>query len=437
VSGLLLSLVVAATPITIDQVKNEARNNLLAITAYFTWLESYETVAMQRANLLPQASVTAAGARTWNSITPARTLFTGGAAIPIPLQPAFVLNNFFLGANINQVLVNATQWFQLKQAGELERANKGLAEDQQDASELEAIRRFYVLYTAQDSLRVLEETAHKSKELWDRAEALYEAGKGIKGDALAAEVNYGTDQNNAIQQHIAVVQAQADLASWLGRSETEELVAIEPKGFGQKPAESPGFGEAETVAQHRRAILRAYSAQIAAAQSNVTIQQSALFPRLNGNFQFNHATNDFNTTFSHLGENSSYTVAVTLSWNIFDGLQTFAASRQAQEAKRLVEATYKQSLLDVSGQVRTALDLLNNQVKALDVLTLNREVASKNLAYFQERFNAGASNTLDVRDAQVKLLSAELSLLQTRANVENAQANLARAMGTLSDGAMP
>jgi outer membrane protein len=438
VTGLLLSLVVAATvPITLEQVRIEARNNLTAITAYYTWLESYETVAIQRADLFPQVSVSGFGGRTWNSPTPPRTIFTGGAAIQIPLQPAFVINNFGVGVNVNQVLVNATQWYQLKQVGELERANKGLAEDQEDASELEAIRRFYVLFTAQGSLKVLEETAHKSKELWDRAEALYEAGKGIKGDALAAHVNYGTDLNNAVQQHIAVVQSQADLASWLGRRETDELVAVEPAAFGVKPPPPPEYIEAENTARHSRAILRAYQAQIDAAQSNITIQQSALFPRLGGNLQFQHGTNDFITSFSHFGENSSYSASLTLTWNIFDGMQTFAASRQAEEAKRLSEATYKQSVLDVDGQVRTALDLLNNQVKALDVLAENREVAKLNLDYFQERFNAGASNTLDVRDAQVKLLSAELSLLQTRANVENAKANLSRAMGILGNGAKP
>ena len=437
-TGLLLSLVVAATPITIDQVKAEARNNLTAITAYYTWLESYETVAIQRADLVPQVSVSSFGARTWISPTPAHTTtLPSGQPFPIPAQPSSRVNNFGLGANINQVVFNITQWYQLKQAGALERANRGLAEDQEDLSELEAIRRFYVLYTAQDSLRVFEETAHKSKELWDRAEALYEAGKGIKGDALAAHVNYGTDLNNAIQQHIAVVQAQADLASWLARPESEELEAIEPPSFGEKPAEPPSFIEADGVAKHKRAILRAYWAQIDAAQSNITIQQSALFPRLTGNFQFQHNTNDFNSAFSHLGENSSYQVGLSLTWSIFDGMQTFAASRQAEEAKRLTEATYKQALLDVSGQVRTALDALTNQMRALDVLVENRETAAKNLAYFQERFNAGASNTLDVRDAQVKLLTAELTLLQTRAAVENAKANLERAVGTLSDGVMP
>lgn len=436
-TGILLSLIVASTPITIDQVKTEARNNLAAIQAELVWVEQYEAIASQRGNLLPSVAVQTAAQRSWFSPTPPRTVNSGGVPIVIPGQGSSAANSFSLGANLNQTLVNVGQWYLLKQAGELERADKGLAEDQEDASELEAIRRFYVLFAAQGSLKVLEETAHKSKELWDRAEALYDAGKGIKGDALAAQVNYGTDQYNAIQQHIVVVQAQADLASWLGRPESDELEAVEPSTFGLKPAPPPGFTEAETIARHQRAILRAYAAQVDAAQSNITVQQANLFPRLSGNLSWFRTANTFGTTFSDFGEFNSFSASATLTWNIFDGMQTFALSRQAEELKRGFQATYKQSLLDVSGQVRTALDLITNQIRSLDVLTENQAVAKKNLEYFQERFNAGASNTLDVRDAQVKLLSADLSLLQTKANVENAKANLARAMGTLSNGAQP
>jgi outer membrane protein len=437
VTGLLLSLVVATTTITIDQVKAEARNNLAAIQAELVWIEQYEAIASQRGNLLPSVALQTAAQRSWFSPTPERTVNNNGLPFTIPAQGSSAANSFSLGANLNQTVVNIGQWYLLKQAGELERADKGLAEDQEDASELEAIRRFYVLFTAQGSLKVLEETAHKSKELWDRAEALYDAGKGIKGDALAAQVNYGTDQYNAIQQHIVVVQAQADLASWLARPESEELEAVEPQSFGLKPAPPPAFVEAETIAKQQRAIIRAYAAQVDAAQSNITVQQANLFPRLTGNLSWFRQANTFGTTFTDLGEFNTFSAQVTLTWNVFDGMQTFALSRQAEELKRGFQATYKQSLLDVSGQVRTALDLITNQIRALDVLTENQAVAKKNLEYFQERFNAGASNTLDVRDAQVKLLSADLSLLQTKANVENAKANLARAMGTLSNGAQP
>ncbi len=434
-TGLLLSVLVAATPITLDEVRAEARNNLTAIQAELTWIESYENVANFRGALLPQLFVGYSAAFAWNTETRRTVVFSGNAITSN--SPPNQINNYQVGANLTQTIVNVAQWFQLKQAGELERANKGLAEDQEDASELEAIRRFYVLLTAQGSLDVLEQTAKKSKDLWDRADALYEAGKGIKGDALAAEVNYGTDQNNAIQQHIAVVQAQADLEAWLGRPESDELVAVQPKAFGQMPPPPPSYAEAAATAKQKRAILRAYAAQIDAAQSNITVQQANLFPRLNLTGQIFHNSNDFGTAFYQWGINTGATLSVNLNWQIFDGMSTFALSRLAEEQTRAAKVTYAQSERDVDGQVRTTLNSLADQVKALEVLTSNRETAAKNLAYFQERFNAGASNTLDVRDAQVKLLSAELNLLQTRANVENAQASLARAMGTLSNGAKP
>ncbi len=434
-TGLLLSVLVAATPITLDEVRAEARNNLTAIQAELTWVESYENVANFRGALLPQLFVGYSASFAWNTETRRTVVFSGNAITSN--SPPNQINNYQVGANLTQTIVNVAQWFQLKQAGELERANKGLAQDQEDASELEAIRRFYVLFTAQGSLDVLEQTAEKSKELWDRAEALYNAGKGIKGDALAAQVNYGTDQNNAIQQHIALVQAQADLAAWLGRPETDELVAVQPRAFGQMPPPSPSYTEAAATAKQQRAILRAYAAQIDAAQSNITVQQANLFPKLSLNGQVFHNSNDFGTAFYQWGINTGATLSVNLNWQIFDGMSTFALSRQAEEQTRAAKATYSQSERDVDGQIRTTLNALADQVKALDVLTVNRAAAAKNLEYFQERFNAGASNTLDVRDAQVKLLSAELSLLQTRANVENAQASLARAMGTLSNGAKP
>ncbi len=191
------------------------------------------------------------------------------------------------------------------------------------------------------------------------------------------------------------------------------------------------------VAKTSRAILRADQAQIDAAQSNVTIQQSALFPRLTGSINWSRTANDFGTVFSDFSQYNTFSGQLVLTWNVFDGMTTFANSRLAEAQRRGFEVALHQAELDVAGQVRTALDQLSNQEQALVVLVDNRETAQKNLDYFQERFNAGASNTLDVRDAQVKLLSADLSLIQTRANLENAKANLARAMGTLSTGAKP
>ena len=435
-TGLLLSLVVAATPITLEEARREARNNLQALTAELTWRQQYEQVAISRGQLLPQLAIGATASRTWNTVTEPRTVIIQGQPVNAG-GPANAVNNFSLGATLNQVLIDAGRWFTLKQQGQLEEAQKGLAEDQEEASEFEAIRRFYALFTAQRNSAVLQETARKSKELAERADALYEAGKGSKGDALAAHVNYGTDLNNYIQQGLSLGQAQIDLATWIGRSEIEELVAVEPANVGQ-PAPVPTFDQAVATAKTERAILRAYAAQVRAAESNVTVQQSVLFPRLNGTAFWNHSSEKPGTAFTDLSVNNTFFAGLTLSWTIFDGMSTFAASRQAQEQVTTTKITYGQSERDVRGQILYDIGAIQNQIQALSVITENRETAARNLDYYQERFKAGAANTLDVRDAQLKLLNAELSLAQTRATLEVARAALERAMGTLgNNGAKP
>jgi outer membrane protein TolC len=84
-----------------------------------------------------------------------------------------------------------------------------------------------------------------------------------------------------------------------------------------------------------------------------------------------------------------------------------------------------------------ALDSLGAQLKALEIAQQNRVTASQNLDYAQERFKAGASSTLEVRDAQLKLAQAYQTLIQTRSDAEVARAGLEKAMGTLGNGATP
>jgi outer membrane protein TolC len=432
VTGLLLSLVVASTPITLDEVRSEARNNLQAMVAELTRVQAYEQIAINRGALLPQGQLIAGAQRRWSD-KPSAYVSNGQV-----LVASTVVNNFSLQVTLSQILIDVGRWNTLAQSGAQEAAAAGQAEDLMEASEFEAVRRFYALFTAQRSLAVLEETAQKSKELLGRANALYEAGRGTKGDALAAQVNYATDLNNAIQQRQAVVQAQADLASWVGRSETESLVAVEPAALSQPGQPAPTFDEALGTAKLQRGILRATLAQIRAADAGVWVATSGYIPRLNFAATYTRGSNNYTQAFWHFNENWVWTAGLNLSWTFFDGLSTPAAVRQAKAVVASNTLTYSQTERDVSGQLRTALSALGLQTEALAVLVENRETATKNLDYFQERFKAGASNTLEVRDAQVKLLGAELSLAQTRANVEVARASLERAMGTLgNNGAKP
>jgi outer membrane protein len=73
-------------------------------------------------------------------------------------------------------------------------------------------------------------------------------------------------------------------------------------------------------------------------------------------------------------------------------------------------------------------------VKATQLAQANLETARQSLSLAEERFRVGAGSTLEVRDAQLSLTRAELSLLENRIDVEVARYALERAAGRLGAG---
>jgi outer membrane protein TolC len=80
------------------------------------------------------------------------------------------------------------------------------------------------------------------------------------------------------------------------------------------------------------------------------------------------------------------------------------------------------------------LRTLETQRRISGVAEKNRVLSEKQLAVEVERFNAGASSNIDVRNAQVKLTQSQLTQLQGRVDVEIARAALQRVAGSAPEG---
>ena len=451
-NALLLSTVLAATPISLDQVRQESRNNLQALLSELDRVRASEQTKFSRSALLPQLSLNAQANRTitstYSSIAPTVKQDAAGNPVLGPNGeilyinkitdfPAYASNNFVLAATLNQLLFDLGKFKTLEQSGHLEAASRGTVAEQILTSEFEAVRRFYSLWTAQKQLLVLEATAQRSKEFADRAQALYEAGRGTKGDALAAAVNLGTDRINAEKQRAVVSQARIDLASWLGRSEGEELDAVDPPlPDNPKPA-GVTLDQGVELARTNRPLLVQFGEQVRAAGAFETAQAAGWAPRLNFQIQYIRQGPEAKTVFTDFSKQNAFYGGFSLNWDLFNGFATDAQTRQARAQLAQAKLNLAQNERDVEGQVKVALDSLGAQLKALEIAQQNRVAASQNLDYAQERFKAGASSTLEVRDAQLKLAQAYQTLIQTRSDTEVARAALEKAMGTLGNGATP
>lgn len=444
-AGFVLALVaLSATPITLGEARQEGRSSTSALLAELERLRAEAATAQARSALLPQvqARFSAGGAysgpqrylQNVPAVDQAGNLYWRLQAIDVdPVQRG----SFDLSVTLNQLIYDGGRWAQLAQSGAQAEAARGQAEEERSAAELEAIRRFYDLLRAQRILVLLDERAASSQQLLERASSLYQAGRVKKEDEIAARVNLGNDRISVLRQRAALTGSQANLAVWLARPPGEPLRAEDPGTLTGQVQALPTLAQALEVARQRRPLVRAYDAQLRAARAGVDAAMAGFFPSFSGYVQYGRQGASPNPFFTDITRQNTVSGGVALSWDLFSGFGTQAQVSQARALLSRAELQLQQVDRDIQGELQRALAALDAMVQIAVLAEANLTQAQDGLVLARSRFEAGDASTLEVRDAQVKLTQAEVSLLESRIDVEIARATLERAMGTLSPGAEP
>ncbi len=293
-------------------------------------------------------------------------------------------------------------------------------------SEYEGVRRFYVLYGNQRTLDVLLDTVKRSQDQLDRAVALYEAGRGMKSDAIQAQVNLGNDRLAAVRQRANIAGAQSDLAVWIAHPGAEELVAQDPGTITGPPATVPAVEDADARARAQRPLIKALANQVRAADYGIAVAKAAFWPRISANGTYARTGASVDPVFTDPSRNNTLSAGLTLSWDLFSGFATVAQTNVAKDNRFTAQLNLTDAQRQIEGDIRRNLRAVEVDLEASKIAGDNRKAAADGLVLAQERFNAGLANTLEVRDAQLKLTQADLSLLQSRIDLEVAREALAR-----------
>jgi outer membrane protein len=441
-NALVLAALVAAapatTPISLEEARAQGRKNTQALLSLLDVERAEQDLRLSRAPLLPQVGFSTGVGGTYIGRQRVRQIVADpatGELIELEGEVASTSRgNYNLSLSVSQILYDRARWRQLEQSGAVAEATRGQAQEQADASELEAINRFFALYRTQATLQVLEATVRRSEEQLERARALFQAGRVGRGEELSAQVNLGNDRINLLQRRTQLVQDQGQLAVWLALPGTEPLEAKEPGLLAQVPAPAPALAAALAEARRHRPLLRALQQQVRAAELGRAIASAAYLPRLVAQGSYARSGPDADAVFAEPRLQNSVSGSVVLQWDIFNGFATGAQVSRAEATIRTAQLNLAQTERELEAAVRSALQSLETQIAAAELAAANREAAVQSLALAEERFKAGAGSTLEVRDAQLKLTQSELALLETRVNVEIARFGLMRAMGTLSPG---
>lgn len=431
----------AAPPITLDEALAEAgrQNQDLRLTrADLAVAQADRTAAWS--GLLPRLDLSAAFGHSFTGASQLRTAVVGGQAFTVGGGPASDQESYSASLTLQQAVFD---WKAFHDVQGAQASARGYERSYDEATLLVAFsvtHQFYALLGAQRSLEVLQKTAARSEELVQRADALFAAGRGTKADTYSARVNLQQDRLAVEAQRIRVEQARDALAQGLGRPDPTGLEVVAPLPLdapGLPAGEPPSLDALLVRARERRPNLAAQRAFVEAAESSATGARAGYLPSLGLQGTYNRSGQNLlggrpdrvDAVLDDPRRAYSATAYLVLSWNLFEGRATQARVARAEGSLERARATAEKTDETVAKEVADARASVATLTRQVALSAEGLDIARQALALATERLEAGLASQLELRDANLKVTQAELSLLQNRIDHAVAVADLARAVG--------
>lgn len=433
--SIALALCVGSTPLTLEEVKDASRQQLDAIRARLDYERAQATSKGARSVIFPQldfnlgTGINIQGPRYQFQAVPVveNGQIVGFQQTVVPTTNTISQGQFSLGLTLSQLIYDGGRWWnQIAQSGAQEEAAKGQLAEQQLSSELEAVRRFYDLLKQQLALKVFVETLGRSQQQAERAQALYEAGRGQRGAVYDAKTNVANDEINVVRQRQRIVQSRLALLQWLGRPDGD-VEAVAPAQLDEIPAKVETSHAVER-AREQRPLYKSLAASVRASEAGVSVARADYFPRLAGQAQYNRTAYAIEQFVDPARQHSLF-LGLNLSWDLFSGFQHQANVETAQANLTQAQAQERQQIVDLEAEIGRTNNVFDTEVEVLGISQRNFDIAKEQVALEEERFSAGLGSSLEVRNAQIKYTQAQLAVLQGRADVATARAALERSVG--------
>jgi outer membrane protein len=281
-------------------------------------------------------------------------------------------------------------------------------------------RSYYGLYAARRAKALSEQslaTALHHQELTRRQ---------IAAGTLADRARYQSD--------LAVAQAKRDLARANEQVDVAELAFHQTTGLPKDSgvslpptaAVAASVDEALRVAMDARPDLKAAGERIYVQERYQVAKRGEWLPTVDARFTYNWSQN-----LGFQPEKGMWMLVFSANWTLWDGGLRIAQGKE--EASKLAQARLVRARQEQSAEqeVRTAWVRMERTAEALRSTEQELSLARENLRLAEAALTAGSATWLEVEDARLGLLGAELSGLQERMNHDLALIDVQLATGQL------
>jgi outer membrane protein len=348
---------------------------------------------------------------------------------------------FVSGSNTSESRTEVVAVSQLIYDSGKREANVGLARRNVFASEyglgdarqsvvLNVTESYYNLQRDRELVRVQEENVRLAQTTLDAINAQVQAGAAAKTDTFQAESNLANARINLLSAQNDVRNAESTLKNAMG------VVASQPLVLSDTTVPPPNpTPDTQTVENYMQTAYN-YRLDLKQQQENIYAQgYNVRIAHINNGVQVNASVTEGYQTSPDSGEERSFVVA--FSYPLFDAGSTRAAVRatkaQQEAARRNLDALEQNVRLDLEQSYNTR-ELARLRVGAANIAVQAGQI---NFQAAEEKQRNGVINILDVLNAQVQLVTAQVAQVQAVYDFYIADARLRRDMGQNDPGYVP
>lgn len=329
-----------------------------------------------------------------------------------------------------RMFVDNNQW------RELEKLGKTQARNTIENAVVSILAGYFNLVQQEQLLQVAGTTLEISETRLNKEKIRSELGGASSVDLLNAEVSYNQDRSVVLQRELDVAIARKDLNILLGQNpdsdlEVEQVIDVSPLSLS--------YNELLELGRERNSALILARQNKIIADNDVKLARADFYPRLSlnaGNTYSDRVTERDAAGESFFpprieSQNTDQSVALSLSWNLFNGFRRHINMQNAQVDARNRELALRDAENFLDGLVKEKYLLFQQRQQIVNIEEKNVKAAERNLELQSERYQVGSATSLEFRDAQVNLSRAQNTLISARFQARIARLDIERLVGNI------
>jgi outer membrane protein len=334
-----------------------------------------------------------------------------------------------MGVNGSWTLFDGTRMFVAKNRLQNQAAQQYMVYKLEVDNRMAEVMRFFYLTAFEMERRALfESNLEFSRERVRIAEQTYEIGKASKLELLQAKVDYNTDQTLLIQQQELLASQKLALLRAIGKNFDSDFSV----NYSMEIDSTLELNDliSKTLAQNPAILVQQYAYTIAQQQAEEL--EKSRYPEINLNAGYSFSNLNSEAGFLLRNQSTGFNYGLSARVNVFDG---FNQKRLIQNARLQAESSQiaiDNSINLITTTLKTSYNSYQNNLYLRKIEAENLDVALENADIALERFKIGVSSSLQLREAQVNAVNAQIRYLQASFLAKQAEIELKRLSGMLS-----